>query len=170
MAVLEIVKYGNPILRKVAKPVDKGTPELVQRTEDLFDTLRHAQGVGLAANQVNIDLSMAVISYKETTLRLFNPRIVEKKGDQHLIEACLSVPGVEGDVHRAEEVTLAYLDEHGVTVERMFHGHLARIVQHEVDHLNGILIVAHFSTATRTLHRKALERLKAESCGGRKSV
>ena len=163
MAVLEIVKYGDPLLRKVLAPVERVTPDLLHLTEDFFETMQHANGVGLAANQVGLDVAMAVIGYRETVLRMFNPRIVEKRGVQTFLEGCLSIPGVEGEVRRASEVTVAYMDENGQPVERSFTGHLARIVQHEVDHVNGILIVSHLSTAARTLHAKALERLKVES-------
>jgi peptide deformylase len=126
---LKIVKFGDPILRKVVEPVAQVTPELVRLTDDMLETMHQASGVGLAANQVGLDMAIAVIGYRETVMRMFNPRIVDRSGEALLYgEGCLSVPGVD-----------------------------------EVDHLNGIVIVNHFSMAARTLHRKTLDRLKSES-------
>jgi peptide deformylase len=163
MALLRIVKFGNPILKQVARAVPAVTPELVRLTDDMLETMHQASGVGLAANQVGLPDAIAVIGYRETVLRMFNPRIVSRKGHQCYGEGCLSLPGVDGDVKRAAEVTAVYTDESGYPVERTFTGHLARVVQHEVDHLNGILLVAHLSVAARTLHRKTLDRLRQES-------
>lgn len=159
-----IVKYGDPILKKVVEPVGTITPELVQLTDVMLDIMHEAHGVGLAANQIGLDTSIAVIGYKETVLRMFNPRIVERSGETQVYgEGCLSVPGVDGDVKRSLEVRATWTDERGQAQDRKFSGHLARIVQHEVDHLNGIIIVNHFSMAARTLHRKQLEALQAEA-------
>lgn len=166
MSVLKIVKYGHPILRKVVEPVREVTPELAHLTDDMLETMHDAHGVGLAANQVGLDLAIAVIGYRETCLRMFNPKIVERSGESQIYgEGCLSVPGVDGEVKRALEVSATWLDEKGARQERHFTGHLARIVQHEVDHLNGIVIVNHLSMAAKTLHRKVLERLKDEGSG-----
>ena len=94
----------------------------------------------------------------------FNPKIVERSGESQTYgEGCLSVPGVDGDVKRALEVRAVWTDETGGTQDRRFTGHLARIVQHEVDHLNGIIIVNHLSMAARTLHRKQLDALQVEA-------
>jgi peptide deformylase len=173
MSVHTIVKFGHPILRKVVEPVRAVTPELARLTEDMLETMHEANGVGLAANQIGIDMAIAVIGYREVVLRMFNPKIVERSsGTQVYGEGCLSVPGVDGDVKRALEVTATWLDETGAKQERHFTGHLARIVQHEVDHLNGIVIVNHLSMAAKTLHKKVLERLKDEGVamakGGRR--
>lgn len=172
MSVLSIVKYGHPILRKVVEPVRAVTPELVHLTDDMLETMHEARGVGLAANQVGLDMAIAVIGYRETCLRMFNPKIVERSGESQIYgEGCLSVPGVDGEVKRALEVRATWLDEKGEMQERHLTGHLARIVQHEVDHLNGIVIVNHLSMAARTLHKKTLERLKEEGSGvGKKAA
>lgn len=159
-----IVKYGDPILKKVVDPVKEITPELVKLTDVMLDIMHEAHGVGLAANQIALDMSLAVIGYRETVIKMFNPRIVERGGETQVYgEGCLSVPGVDGDVKRYTEVRATWTDEHGQPQDRKFSGHLARIVQHEVDHLNGIIIVNHFSMAARTLHRKQLEALQAEA-------
>jgi peptide deformylase len=163
MAIHKIVKFGHPVLRVVTKPVLEVTPELVQLTDDMLETMHDANGVGLAANQIGLDMAIAVIAYKETVMRVFNPKIVEKKGTQRYGEGCLSVPEVDGDVKRFAEVTLEYINEKGELQRQHFTGHLARIVQHEVDHLNGVTIVNHLSLAVRELHKKVLERLKAET-------
>lgn len=164
MSNLSIVKYGDPILRKVVEPVPEVTPELVKLTDVMLDIMRRASGVGLAANQIGLDTAIAVIGYRETVLRMFNPRIVERSKDTQLYgEGCLSVPGVDGDVKRALEVRATWTDETGKVHDKQFTGHLARIVQHEVDHLNGIIIVNHLSMAARTLHKKQLEALQIEA-------
>jgi len=164
MSTLSIVKFGDPILRKVVQPVAAVTPQLVALTDDMLQTMHKAHGVGLAANQVGLDMAIAVIGYRETVLRMFNPKIVERAGESVVYgEGCLSVPGVDGDVKRHAEVRAQWTDENGQQQDRHFSGHLARIVQHEVDHLNGIVIVNHLSMAARTLHRKTLDRLKADA-------
>jgi peptide deformylase len=96
-------------------------------------------------------------------LRMWNPRIVESRGRQSYGEGCLSVPGIDGEVTRALRVKVGYIDEKGQPQEQEYEGHLARIVQHEVDHLNGILFLNHLSVAARTLHRKAIHRLRDET-------
>ena len=164
MSNYTIVKYGDPILRKVVDPVEQVTPELVKLTDVMLAIMRKSSGVGLAANQIGLDTAIAVIGYRETEMRMFNPKIVERSGESQTYgEGCLSVPGVDGDVKRALEVRATWTDQTGAPQERRFTGHLARIVQHEVDHLNGIIIVNHLSMAARTLHRKQLDALQIEA-------
>lgn len=164
MSTFSIVKYGDPILRKVAEPVQEVTPELVKLTDVMLDIMHNASGVGLAANQIGLDTAVAVIGYRETVLRMFNPRILERSSATQLYgEGCLSVPGVDGDVKRAMEVRAQWQDERGGLQDRRFTAHMARIVQHEIDHLNGIIIVNHLSLAARTLHKKTLDALQLEA-------
>lgn len=164
MPAHRIVKFGDPILRKVVDPVKEITPDLVTLTDTMLEIMHEASGVGLAANQIGLDIAIAVIGYRETVLKMFNPRILERSGESQVYgEGCLSVPGVDGEIKRAAEVRAQYLDERGTPQDKRFTGHLARIVQHEVDHLNGIMIVNHLSTAARMLHKKTLDRLKEES-------
>lgn len=159
-----IVKYGDPILRKVVEQVDAVGPELVRLTDVMLNIMHSARGVGLAANQIGLDTAIAVIGYRETVIKMFNPRILERSTETQIYgEGCLSVPGVDGDVKRSLEVRATWLDENGEPQDKRFSGHLARIVQHEVDHLNGIVIVNHFSMAARTLHRKQLDYLVSEA-------
>jgi peptide deformylase len=158
-----ITRYGSPILRKVVAKVTEVTPDLVALTDEMLDVMRQARGVGLAGNQIGLDLSVAVVQYEGVILRMFNPKLLKKSGEQRYEEGCLSIPGIHGDVSRALEVTVQYLGVDGKVVEESHTGHVARIIQHEVDHLNGIMIVNHFSVASRTLHKKVLERMQKET-------
>lgn len=162
MTLIPVVTYGDPILGRPVALVPEVTEDLLRLTDDMFDTMQSARGVGLAANQVGVDLCLAVIAYQGERLKLFNPRVVERAGQQRYLEGCLSLPGIEGDVSRAESVLVTYLDSTGASVERRAKGHLARILQHEIDHLNGILMLNHLSVAARTLQRAALDRLREQ--------
>lgn len=159
-----IVKYGDPILKKVVEPVAKITPELIELTDVMLDIMHEAHGVGLAANQIGLDTAIAVIGYREKVLKMFNPRITERGAETQVYgEGCLSVPAVDGDVKRALEIRATWTDENGEPQDQRFSGHLARIVQHEVDHLNGLIIVNHFSMSARMLHKKQLDYLVSEA-------
>lgn len=161
--VRPITRYGHPILRKVVAKIPAVTDDLVKLTDEMLDIMRHARGVGLAANQIGLDLSAAVVQYEGVTLRMFNPKLLRKEGEQRYEEGCLSIPGIHGDVSRALNVTVQYLGVDGQVVEETHTGHVARIIQHEVDHLNGLMIVNHFSVATKALHKKVLERMREET-------
>ena len=168
MAVLEVVNYGNPILRKVCEPV-KDFTKLNGIVEDMFDSMYEAEGIGLAANQVGIDLNLFIIDIthteeSESTHTFINSSIIETGGDKELFqEGCLSLPGIALDVLRPEKVKLRYqtLDEQWH--EDVFEGLLARAIQHEMDHLNGVFIVDRVGEIERIKYQKELKDLERRS-------
>ncbi|MDD4751903.1 MAG: peptide deformylase, partial [Desulfitobacteriaceae bacterium] len=113
MAVYQIVKLGDPVLREVAKKVPKITPNIIKLLENMKDTLYEARGVGLAAPQIGISKRVVVIDVGEGLLELINPVIVAQEGKEIDAEGCLSIPGVEAEVLRAEKVTVEALNRHG---------------------------------------------------------
>lgn len=142
MAVLKIVKKGDPILRKVCKPVSEITPRTLQLLDDMVETMRKSDGVGLAAPQVGKLLRVAVVECEPGVVyELINPKIIARSGEQCASEGCLSVPGKWGKVVRPLHVTVQCLNRHGETVE--YHGSdlLARAFCHEIDHLDGKLFI-----------------------------
>ena len=143
MAVYEIVKNENPVLREVAKPIQHVDEVALRLLANLRDTLNNTEtGVGLAAPQIGISKRAIVVDDGETHLEMINPEIVEySKETIDDWEGCLSVPGETGLVERAYKVKARYYDEKGRHLEIEAEDFLARIIQHEVDHLNGILFI-----------------------------
>ena len=140
MAKLKIVKIGDDALRTQCRPVEKITPRVLQLLDDKVDTMRAANGVGLAAPQVGILRRIVVIEVDEgDVLELINPEIVAFDGEQEGLEGCLSLPGQWGIVKRPMNVTVRALDRHGRTVEYTGSELLARCFCHELDHLDGKL-------------------------------
>ncbi|WP_438433541.1 peptide deformylase [Gorillibacterium sp. sgz500922] len=141
MAIRIIVKEPDPVLRQTAKPVPKITPNIQKLLDDMADTMYDAPGVGLAAPQIGI-LKRAIVmdvGDEHGLIQLVNPEIVHKEGEQLGPEGCLSIPGLMGDVKRAQKVRVRGLDREGNEVEIEGTDLLARCIQHEVDHLNGVL-------------------------------
>jgi peptide deformylase len=140
MAILKIVKFGDPTLRKVCRPVDEITPKIVRLLDDMIETMRDAQGCGLAAPQVGILRRIAVIEVEDGKVyELINPKIVAYTGTQEEVEGCLSNPGQYGVVRRPAAVTLRATNRHGEEYELVGDGLLARAICHECDHLDGKL-------------------------------
>ena len=140
MAVLNIVKEGDPILRKVSRPVEEITPRICTLIDDMIDTMHKANGCGLAAVQVGVLRRVVVVEDAEGNVyELINPRIVAKAGTQEDSEGCLSIPGVYGITRRPRAVTVRALDRHGNEVEYSGRDLLARAFCHELDHLDGHL-------------------------------
>ena len=151
MAVREILKMGDPRLLRVAEPVREfGTPELESLIADMFDTMHHANGAGLAAPQIGVNLQLVIYGFKQNQRYpdappvpetvLINPVLTplsEHKEEQ--FEGCLSVPGLRGSVPRYKRLRYEGFDQHGAPIRREVDGFHARVVQHEVDHLLGIL-------------------------------
>jgi peptide deformylase len=159
-----IRKYGDKVLRNKGETVKEFGPELKPLFKQMEETMIDAKGVGLAAPQIGIPKQIAIMNPEpddDTKLiRMINPRIVAASNEtERLEEGCLSVPGVRGDVVRASEVTVRYQDENGK--ERTLHaeGMLARIIQHELDHLNGVLFIDRLSFAKRSLIKAKLRDL-----------
>ncbi len=144
-----IVKYGDPVLREVSKPVnkiDEDMPEFVQRMEEI---MRAANGVGLAAPQLGILQRVIVYDVGDGLRAVVNPKILRQSGEQlDPPEGCLSLPGLQGVVKRANEVIVKGQDETGKPVRIRAEGYAARVIQHEVDHLDGVLFIDRADPAT----------------------
>lgn len=164
MAVLPIRKYGDPILRQKATQISEIDDNIRSLISDMFNTMREAGGVGLAAPQVGRSLSLIVVDLSplETPaepLVLINPRVIQEEGEWCREEGCLSLPGINEEIARAEFVVVEGLDEIGNHRHIKGEGMLARILLHEVDHLNGVLIIDRLSPIRRNLLRTKLRKL-----------
>jgi peptide deformylase len=159
-----IRKYGDRVLRGKGETVEEFGPALKPLFEHMERTMIAARGVGLAAPQIGISKRIAIMNpdpEDETKLiKMINPRIVAASDETVKIdEGCLSVPGVRGDVERPARVTVIYQDENGEEHTLEAEGLLARIVQHELDHLNGVLFIDRLSLAKRSLIKAKLKNL-----------
>ena len=148
MAVLEIVTYPHPILLSEAQAVNRITRRMRRLARDMLETMSAASGVGLAAPQVGVRRRVIVVDVKEEPLVLINPEITAIGGQQVGLEGCLSLPDWVGEVGRAQWVTVKGLDRRGKPITVEGEGLLARALQHEVDHLNGILFIARVEDPT----------------------
>ncbi len=168
MAVLEILKYGAGILREKAEPVSEVNDEIRVLVKDMLASMYAAEGVGLAAEQIGrkeaifvIDVPVEEACGVAMPLVLINPVIRELEGEQCGQEGCLSFPGIYIQVKRAEKVVVDYMDLDGqpATVEAT--GLLSRALQHEIDHLNGVLLIDNMSAVQKVAHAGKLKRMKA---------
>lgn len=141
MALYKIVELGDEVLKEKARPVPKITPNILKLLDNMADTMYHARGVGLAAPQVGVSKRVIVLDAGEGLLELINPEILSCSGQETDTEGCLSIPGIAGDVTRAAEVEVKGLDRQGRELTFKAAGYLARILQHEIDHLDGVLFV-----------------------------
>lgn len=140
MAILNIVKDGDEILRRKCRPVENITPRITRLLDDMKATLHKANGVGLAAPQVGVLRRICIVECEPGELiELINPEITEMSGEQEEVEGCLSVPGKWGVTKRPEKVTVKATDRHGNSFTVEGEGLLARALCHEIDHLDGIL-------------------------------
>lgn len=180
--VLEIVKYGHPVLREKGKRIDRVTPEIRQLAADMLETMHAAEGLGLAAQQVGRALMLTVIDVsaserpsqllidgkpQELTawmpLVLVNPQLRNPEGEQISSEGCLSIPEVNADIRRAEKVTVRAQNLDGKEIVFDCTGLLARAAQHEADHLNGILFIDRMDPATRVSFDGKLKKMQKET-------
>jgi peptide deformylase len=147
MAVLKICSLPDPVLRQKARKVsniDGSTQKLIG---DMIDTMRAVNGVGLAAPQVGVLLRVVVIEIPgEEVITLINPEVVKRQGERVLEEACLSVPGYQGEIKRSVAVKVKALDRHGKQIRIKGEELLAQALEHETDHLNGTLYIDHVET------------------------
>ncbi|MBC7335106.1 MAG: peptide deformylase [Clostridia bacterium] len=141
MAVYEILRLGNELLRQRAKPVPAITPNVEKLLTNLAETMYAARGVGLAAPQIGVLKRAIVVDVGEGLLALVNPEIVSREGEEVGLEGCLSIPGLEGEVPRAARVEVRAWDRCGAPTHLKAEGLLARALQHEIDHLDGILFI-----------------------------
>lgn len=163
MAVLEILKFPDPRLRTKATPVTKVDAAFKRVIEDMYETMYDANGVGLAATQVNIHQLFFVVDVSESRKEpkcVINPEIISKEGELVFDgEGCLSVPGAYDKVGRYERVKMRGMDLDGKTFEWDADGLLAHVIQHELDHLNGMLFVDHLSRLKQERIRKKMEKM-----------
>lgn len=162
MAILDLHLLGSPVLRQRSAEVSAVDAGVRQFISDLFETMDLAKGVGLAANQVGKATRVAVVGVENERLALVNPVILSAEGSAREEEGCLSVPEVYGEVERPERIVLEATDANGQRYRREASGLLARAIQHEIDHLDGILFLDHLSTLKRQL---LLKRYKKEHRG-----
>ncbi len=147
MAVLPFCSSNNPVLRRKAKKVPKVDDSIQRLVDDMIETMRAASGVGLAAPQIGVSLRIAVIEVPgNDIIALINPEIVKRGGERSLTEACLSVPGYYGEIKRSEWVKVKALDRNGKEFRIKGEGLLAQALEHEMDHLNGILYIDHLDS------------------------
>ena len=160
MAVLRVRKYGDPILRKRADEVGEMTPEVRRTVEDMIETMYDEVGIGLAAPQVGIPLRLMVVADEETrTARaLVNPAITEVNGQATAEEGCLSIPGIFAQVTRAACVTVAARGLDGQLTTIRAEGLLARVLQHEIDHLDGILFIDRLDPLARDRIKRKIKK------------
>jgi peptide deformylase len=144
MSVKQILPFGDPVLRKKAKPVEAVTGKIGKLLDDMAETLYAAEGrAGLAAPQVGILRRVVVLDCGDGLIELINPEILERSGEQIGAEACLSYPGYYGIVKRANRVQVRTMTRQGETILLEGEGFLARCLQHEIDHLDGVLFIDH---------------------------
>jgi len=182
MALQPIRKYGDPILRKKATPVQDFGAALQQLFVDMVDTMQATHGVGLAANQIGRTESMCVVDQGlieesasnsdapasarviEPVRAFVNPKLLEESREENeLEEGCLSIPEIHEQVTRKLQIRVRYQDLDGKEREEVFHGMIARVLQHEIDHLNGIFFVDRISSIRRKLLSKKLKAIAEEA-------
>jgi peptide deformylase len=165
---LPIIAYGDPVLRQKTKEIDESYPDLEVLIENLFDTMYAAYGVGIAAPQVGLAIRLFVIDgepYAEDdpTMKNFkkvfiNPQVIEEAGELwSYSEGCLSIPDIREDINRKEEITISYLDENWIEHEETYSGLAARVIQHEYDHIEGILFTDKLSPLKKALLKGKLD-------------
>ncbi len=149
MAIVEVRKAGDKVLKTKAEPVLQVDKQIRRLLDDMAQTMYNADGVGLAAPQVGVSLRVIVIDVDEELIELINPVIIESEGCELGNEGCLSIPGVFGEVERFSKVTVTGLNRYGKKIKITGTGLLSRALQHEIDHLNGIL----FIERAQTIHK-----------------
>ena len=168
--ILPIYTYGNTVLRKVAEPIDADYPNLKELVQNMYETMVHAEGIGLAAPQVGLPIRLLVIDlapFKESEpeladfkLTMINPEIVEESEEVATYEeGCLSIPGINETVARPERIVISFLDEEFNEHEEEFDGFKARVIQHEYDHLEGHLFTDRINPLRRQLIKSKLNNI-----------
>lgn len=164
MVIIPIREYGDPILRKKARTVDKINEDLLVLARDMVDTMYDAKGAGLAAPQVGVSLSLCVIDLslgeeRGHSLVMINPEILYREGNATIEEGCLSVPDIRTDVTRAEKVSVRFQNLEGNLLEMTCDGMLARAIQHEYDHLQGVLFVDRLGQIKKQFLKRKLKEI-----------
>lgn len=175
--ILPIVGYGSPVLRKIATDIDKNYPELPRLLDNIFETMDNAYGVGLAAPQIGLAIRLFVVDTtpfsenedltveERTQLNGFrkvfiNAKITKEEGEEWVFnEGCLSIPNVREDVSRPKTVHITYQDEQFNTHNEVYDGLIARVIQHEYDHIEGVLFTDKISTFRKAFIKKKLQNI-----------
>jgi len=163
MAILAVLKVPDPFLKKRVKKVQDITPEIESILNDMAETMYYSNGIGLAASQVGIDMRLVTIDIsteerKSELLKMINPEIIEGDGELIMEEGCLSIPEIRDEVKRYKRVKFRYLDNNGVEHQLEDDGLLARVVQHEIDHLDGIVFIDRLSALKKAMYYRRLRK------------
>lgn len=170
--ILPVYLYGTPVLRKEAEDIDKDYPDLQKLIKDMFETMYHTEGIGLAAPQIGKSIAVIVVDAsvlgdefpecKNSKMVIINPEleIIEDKTAVTRAEGCLSLPGLSENVKRYEHIRLNWLDENFEEHEQEFTGFLARCIQHEYDHLLGTVYTDHISPIRKQMIRNKLHNME----------
>jgi peptide deformylase len=159
MSVLSVRLYGDPVLRRVADPVTAVTPDIRKIIEDMTDSMWHQVGIGLAAPQVGISLRILVMDNGKGGARaVLNPVITDRRGSLREEEGCLSLPGIFAEVERSKWVRVSALDGEGEPIGFEAQGLQAKIIQHEIDHLDGVLFIDRLPPVTRDRIKKRIQK------------
>lgn len=160
MSKLKILLQGNPVLKKKAKSVAKVTPQIKKLIKDMEETMRAAPGVGLAAPQIGESVCVIVADIGKGLVALINPKIVKKSGKISYFEGCLSVPGLEAPVERFAKICVKGLDKTGAPHKIDAEDYLAVVLQHEIDHLNGILFIDRVKDPSLIKLKEKIDRME----------
>jgi len=170
MSVLNLHLLGSPVLRQHSESVQSVDEEVRRLITDMFETMDAAKGVGLAANQIGVARRVAVVDADDDRFVMVNPRILETEGKASAEEGCLSIPDIYGDVTRPVRVVIEALDAEGNLYRKEATGLKARAIQHEIDHLDGILFLDHLSLVKRQMLLAKWRREHKDDTGFTKEV
>ncbi|MFN2354313.1 MAG: peptide deformylase [Desulfopila sp.] len=167
MSIRKIYTYPAPVLRKKARKIEAFTPELRTLAEDMAETMYDAPGIGLAAPQIGESLQLLIVDTSRDQenreyMAVINPEIRDAEGNLIDEEGCLSVPDLTANVKRFQKITLAYQDLEGNRQELIAEDRFAVVLQHEIDHLNGILFIDHLTPLKRNLYKKKMKKVMTE--------
>lgn len=168
--ILPIYVYGQPVLRKEAEDIDADYPNLKELISNMFETMERADGVGLAAPQIGLPIRVVTITldplsdefpeFKDFNKAYINPHILEVSGEEIAMEeGCLSLPGIHETVKRGDKILVKYMDENFVQYEEEVTGYLARVMQHEFDHLDGKMFIDHISPLRKQMIKGKLNAM-----------
>ena len=174
MSIKEIITYPDPVLREKSEPVEKIDKDIKQLIEDMTETMYASRGIGLAAIQIGVLRRVILVNVGEGLVVLVNPKILEDEGETQMEEGCLCLPGVMVEVKRSEKVKVKGLNRKGEEIVIHAEGLLARALQHEIDHLKGVLIIDKISKikrelVTSKLKKEAKERAAVQGSKGNSS-
>ena len=167
MPAREIRIYGDPILRMKARRVEDFEEHWLPLIEDMYTTCVIDEGIGLAAPQIGESIQLLVVHIRREEgeepfkLAVFNPEILAAEGECAMEEGCLSIPGIREEVIRPEKIKLTYQDYQGKTHQAEVDGLVARVLQHEIDHLHGVLFIDHLSSVKKALLKRTLKKIAA---------